>query len=141
MKIFADPPSCKMNRSYVNPFFYCTVSINDLPTPLQKGETKQVLVHFTNCQPATTASSLSVNVRTNIVMKNTKNTNGNQNSTNKSVGSTYNAIPATAAVVLAIKIPPTSPSVPPTTQYWGGAITTGEEAESPPASSATSMRL
>ena len=47
-----------------------------------------------------------VNVRTNIVMS---NTNDNQNSSNKSVGSTYNA-PLATAVVFAINAPSAAPS-------------------------------
>ena len=144
MKVFADPPSCKMNQSSVNTFFYCIYKRSPNPPPKRRNEISACTFYqfIANLlEPATTAPSLSrqrPNEHSNE--QNTRNTNDNQNSTNKSVGSTYNAIPATA-VVLAIKTPPMSPSVPPTTQYWGGATTTGEEAEPPPASSATSMRL
>ena len=55
-------------------------------------------------------------------MNNTKNTNDNQNSTNKSVGSTYNA-----PDVFLIARPHASP-VGWDHQPWGGATTTGEEA-------------
>ena len=141
MKVFADPPSCKMIQSSVNTLFYCIYKRSFNP-PFKKAKRNNKCLYILPIanlpQPL---PPFPVNVRTNIVMNNTKNTNDNQNSTNNSVGSTYNAIPATAAVVLAIKTPPMSPSVPPTTQYWGGATTAGEEAEPPPASFATSMRL
>ena len=141
MKVFADPPSCKMNQSSVNTFFDCIYKRSPNPPPKRRNEIISACTFYQFIanlpQPL---PPFPVNVQTNIVMNNTKNTNDNQNSTNKSAGSTYNAIPATAAV-LAIKTPPMSPSVPPTTQYWGGATPTCEEAEPPPASSATSMRL
>ena len=112
--------------------------MNDLPTPPPKRRNEiisactfyQFIANLPQPLPP-----FPVNVQTNIVMINTKNTNANQNSTNKSVGSTYNAIPATSISGLGNKNS-TNESVCST--Y---ATTTGEEVEPPPASSATSMRF
>ena len=98
--IFVSENLPKLKTSHTIAKKKTTWIISQPPSKKAKRNKRLYILPIANLPHPLLPFQFPVNVRTNIVIN---NTNDNQNSSNKSVGSTYNALLATA-VVLAINV-------------------------------------